>query len=353
MVRRSPLVLAILAACGGASPAVQTAPLPDDPSPAAPVATGSASASAPGGASASGSASASGGASAGTAAPAGPSAPGPAASQAIAPVERTIPAVASTVKLVSGGTGKKAALRYVARPGKQPIELALDFSGEQDTQREVLPTLVLRGDVDVRDVSADGSAQYVYAVTAADARPVAGAVVSIEQFKTVANRLTGLTITGRRSATGVPGEVTLRLEEPAERSAEALELVRLTLPVLPVLPVEPVGVGAKWQVSTPAKLADRLDVTQITDYEVIGRKAAAWTIRGTTRVVGKDQELEGSPITAIGGTGTSELVLSEAARHPTYRATLQTQFTASAKDASAQFVLKVGGAVGPRAPAAK
>src|SRR5262245_19183275 len=50
------------------------------------------------------------------------------------PVEVTIVAPQTTVKLVSAGKGKKEALRYTPKQGqKQQVELALDFGGKQDT----------------------------------------------------------------------------------------------------------------------------------------------------------------------------------------------------------------------------
>src|SRR5262245_35189719 len=106
---RRPLLIAVLAACGGTSKPPPTAPLP-----------GEAKA---------------------TAAPAPAAETKPAAEPVEAkpapppsPVEVKIPAAQTTVKVVSGGKGKKEAVRYTAKPGtKQAIELAMDFAGKQDS----------------------------------------------------------------------------------------------------------------------------------------------------------------------------------------------------------------------------
>jgi hypothetical protein len=108
-------------------------------------------------------------------------------------------------------------------------------------------------------------------------------------------------------------------------------------------------VGAKWQSTTVAKLADRLDVTQTTDYELVAHQGTTWTIKGTTKVTGKDQAIEDSKISQISGTGTSETTIADGALYPTHKSSVETQFTASEKGASAQFVIKVGGAVTPKA----
>jgi hypothetical protein len=117
-----------------------------------------------------------------------------------------------------------------------------------------------------------------------------------------------------------------------------------------VLPKEAVGVGAKWQSTTTAKLADRLDVTQTTDYELIAHKGTTWTIKGITKVTGKDQDIETSKISGITGSGTSETTIADGVLYPTHKSSLETQFKASEADKSAQFAIKVGGAVTPKTP---
>ena len=323
-MRRLPLFLVVAAACGGTPKPTQTAPLPEDSKPVTAPTTDPK--------------------------PAPPVAP-EAKAPASGPVEIKIPAQQTTVKVVSGGKGKKELVRYTMKPGaKQAIELAMDFTGKQDAEAQIVPTIVLVGDVATTAVDKDGTAEYTVTVTGTDARAVTGAKVTPDQFKLVLGTLAGLTIGGTLGATGVAGDVTLRIEKPHEHAAEALDLIRLTLPTLPVLPKEAVGVGAKWQATTVAKLADQLEVTHVTDYELVTHKGTTWTIKGTTKVTGKDQDIAASKVSQITGSGTSETTIADGALYPTYKSSLETQFKASEQDQSTVFVLKIGGAVTPKTP---
>jgi hypothetical protein len=324
-MRRLPLLLLVATACGGSPKPIQTAPLPDDPKPVtAPVTEPKP-------------------------APTEPPVAKPAAPAA--PVEVKIPAQQTTVKVVSAGKGKKEVLRYTAKPGgKQQIELAIDFSSRQDTDEQIVPTIVLVGDAETTAVDKDGVAAYTVTITGMDARAVAGSKVPVDKFKTVLATLAGLTIGGKLGPSGAAGDVTLRIDKPLDHAAEALELLRVTLPVLPVLPKDAVGVGAKWQATTTAKLADRLDITQVTDYELTGHKGTTWTIKGTTKITGKDQDIDTSKISGIAGSGTSETTITDGALFPAYKSSLETQFKASEQDKSMQFAIKIGGTVTPKAP---
>ncbi|HEU4731031.1 MAG TPA: hypothetical protein VFT22_24220 [Kofleriaceae bacterium] len=328
MNRLSLLVIAAACAtaCGGASKPPPTAPLPDDTKQAPPPPPAETKP---------------------PPAPAAEAKPAPPPG----PIEIKIPPRDTTVKLVSGGKGKKAALRYSAKPGtKQAVELAIDFAGKQDTEEQVVPTIVLFGDAEIKGIDKGGNAEYTMTVTGTDAREVAGSNAPLDKFKEVLTSLSGLTIDGTLGPSGVAGEVTLRMAHPPVHATEALELIRVTLPTLPVLPTEALGVGAKWQSTTSAKLADRLAVTQVTDYEVVAHKGASWTIKGTTKVTGADQEIEDSKISQITGTGTSETTITDGALYPAHKSSVETTFKASEKDKSAQFAIKVGGAVTPKTP---
>lgn len=322
MSRLSILLFALVTACGGKSTPPPTTPLPADkpaeeakaPEPAAPV----------------------------TEKPAEP----------VGPVEVKIPASPVTVKLVSAGKGKKAPLRYSAKQGdKQQVELAMDFSATETvkgtSKDQIVPTIVLTGDAETTTVDKDGNAAYTLTVNTTDARDVAGSQLPADKFRTVLSSLAGLTISSTLGANGAAGEVTMRIEKPSEFSPGALEMIRLTLPSFPVLPTEPVGVGAKWQATTSAKLADKLDVTQVTDYELVAHKGTTWTIKGKTKVSGADQTMPNGQISTIKGQGTSEATLADGTLYPAFKTSLETQFTATEAGESMQFALKVGGAVTP------
>jgi len=269
-------------------------------------------------------------------------------------VELKIPPAQATVTLMSDGTGQKQLLRYTARPGaKQTVEVAMDFTGRQDTEEAVAPTIVLFCDARTGAVDKDGAADYTLTVTATDARAVAGAMRSPDELRPALGALAGLTIAGKRGANGAAGEVTIGLDHPADRAGDALGLIREAFPSLPVLPTQPVGVGARWQATSAARVADKLDVTQVTDYEVVAHDGPSWTIKGTTRVSGKDQKIDNATISAITGAGTSETTIADGAPYPSHKVSLETQFTASDPEAaepgkSVQFTIKVGGSVTPR-----
>ena len=321
MSRLSILLLVVATACGGKSTPPPTTPLPAD-KPAEPEAKKEL--------------------------PPEPAKP----AEPLAPVEVRIPSSPVTVKLVSAGKGKKAPLRYSAKAGdKQQVELAMDFSAKQTengtSQDQIVPTIVLTGDAETKTVDKDGNAAYTLTVNTTDARDVAGSQIPADKFRTVLGSLTGLTISSSLGANGAVGDVTMRVEKPTDMSAGALELIRLTLPSFPVLPKEPVGVGAKWQATTSSKLADKLDVTQITDYGLVAQKGTTWTIKSKTKITGADQKMQGGDISKIQGSGSSEAVLADGTLYPTYKTLLETEFTAAEAGKSMQFALKVGGAVTP------
>lgn len=325
------LVAAVaLAACGGKSKPVQLAPLPDDKPPAEPEAAKPPAEGQPA-----------------AEPPAVVQEPPPAPK---GPIEVKIPAQQTTVKLVAKGSGKLAPLRYAGKAGgKQKVELALDFSstesmGGQSNDMKI-PTIVLAGEVETKAVDKAGKADYAITVTAADARDVAGARIKTADLKTMLASLVGLVIGGSVAPNGAAGEVTMRVEKPDQLTAGALEMVRLTLPALPLLPAEPVGAGAKWQTTTTTTLADKIVVTQITDYELVAAQGGTWSIKGKTSVKGIDQELQGGKISNIGGSGTSELTLVAGALYPTYKTSVETQFTASEQGQSMTLSLRLGGAV--------
>ena len=100
-------------------------------------------------------------------------------------------------------------------------------------------------------------------------------------------------------------------------------------------------------------------VTAVTDYTVVSHKNKLWTIKGTTKVTGADQVMQGGKISKIAGTGTSEITLADGALFPTHEARLETTFTASEaepkegeKPATLDFKIIVGGSLAPKPAAA-
>jgi hypothetical protein len=313
-------ILALAAACGGTS----------TPPPAPPMAAEPTQASMP--------------------PPTEPEPPPPEPAPPSGPIELKIPALQTTVKLVSGGKGKKQVLRYTPRPGtRQAVELAVDFAARQDTDEQIIHTFVLTGEADIKAVDKNGTAEYAVAITGGDARPQPGSRIPLDELKAVLASLSGLTIAGTLGSNGAAGDVTLRIAQPPLHAEDALEMIRLTFPTLPVLPREPVGVGAKWQSTTAAKAVDRIEVTHVTNYEVTAHQGSTWMFKGTTKVAGNDQDIVDSKVSAIGGSGTSETTIEDGALYPTHKASLETRFKALEKDRQTQVWVKTGAAMTPRA----
>ena len=260
------------------------------------------------------------------------------------PLEVTVPAPNVTqVKLVNGGKGKKAALKLTPKVGtKQQVELAIDFRGKstglgQDDKEDVMHTVVLSGEAEVKNVDKDGNADYQLTVAATDARNAAGASMSLDQAKAVVASLQGLAITGTVHPNGSAGDVKLKMDKAPQLAQGAVQLIKLAMPTLPVLPKEPVAPGAKWQVTSTTKFADQLDITQTTEYQLVSHKGNAWQIKATTKVSGQDQTKDvpaeqGQPaaktkFSKIGGGGTLDATLTDGSLYPTLKSELQTAFT--------------------------
>lgn len=280
------------------------------------------------------------------------------------PLEVKVEVPATTVKLVNGGKGKKAPLKYTAKAGtKQAVEVVMSFAqtasidGQSDAQ--IVPTIVLTGEAEAKAVDdKTGKADYALAVSATDARSVEGSAVPVEQFKVALASLAGLVISGSVEANGTTAETVMRIEKPDRLSTGALDLIKITLPAWPILPKEAIGVGAKWQTTsnqvlraTPGEKG--IEMTHVTDYELVAKTATTATIKTKTKVSGKDQEYKGGKISKIAGTGTSEIKLDTGLLYPTTNGTIETTLVASetSKEGpkSMQLTFKIGGAINAKA----
>jgi hypothetical protein len=278
----------------------------------------------------------------------------------VGPLDLKIESRKVTAKLLKPGTGKRMPLKVAAKQGAtQPVELAFDFSVTQslagstdpnDTQVDLVPTVVLSGKAEAKTAAADGS-EFRITVDKTDALETKDSKVPMDKFREVLTSTVGLTIDGKVAANGAVGEIAMHLDKQGEASAQVLDLVRLTLSPWPTLPAEPLGVGGKWQTTSSYKLADRLDVTAVTEFEVVSFKAGVWTIKGTTKMSGADQMMQGGKITKIAGTGTHELTFTDGQLFPTYKSRVETTFSASEAEPKApnppriEFKIGVGGSV--------
>jgi len=104
-------------------------------------------------------------------------------------------------------------------------------------------------------------------------------------------------------------------------------------------------------VTTPTSIADRIEATQTTSYEVVSHKGNAWVLKGTTKLDGKDQQIKDTKFEKIGGTGAVDITLTDGAFVPQSASKVANDFTASvtadSKPASVQFHLEQGFAVAP------
>lgn len=254
------------------------------------------------------------------------------------PIDVTLPAPTVTVKLVSAGKGKKEVMKIAPAAGsKQAVEFAIDFvgkstGGKEGPAEDIMPTVVLTGDAEIKNVDQDGTSEYVLTVTGTDARDVPNAKAPADQVKAVLAALQGMQIGGTVKANGTASETKWHIEEPSQQALGALQLVMLAFPSHPVLPTEPVGVGAKWKVVATSKFADQLDVTATTDYQVVSHKDKTWKIKGTTKVSGADQPVGPAKATKIGGNGTIEATIVDGAFYPTMTSGSQTGFTIEGTD---------------------
>ncbi|MEO6776810.1 MAG: hypothetical protein ABI467_27990 [Kofleriaceae bacterium] len=282
------------------------------------------------------------------------------------PIDVPIATGKPTYKLVSAGKGKKAAIKIAGTQGaKQPLELAIDFAGKQvapaelgGTQEDVAPTLVLASDLEVGEVDKDG-AKFKVTFNTVDARDRAGAKATKEQFKQSLEVLAGVQLSGMVAANGQLSNLSLHVQKPNDQTMAALELVRISLmPMWPIVPAEPVGVGAKWTVTTTTSIADRIEATETTNYEVVSHTGNAWVLKGKIKLAGKDQQIKDTKFEKIAGSGSVDMTLTDGTFVPRSESKLTNDFTASvsadSKPASVQFHLEQALAVTPpgEAPAA-
>ncbi len=259
------------------------------------------------------------------------------------PVEIPIPARQLEVKLVSAGKGKKAKLALTPKAGtKTTTELALDFSGGQDGPPEtggkmdqVAPTAVLTADVETQEVSTTGQTKFQIKFSGVAVKDRAGQKVNSDEFKAQIDALIGATILGTVGADGQMKDAKLRIEKPDQKTVGGLQFLALSmLPMWPVFPTEAVAPGAKWTVTSSEKVMDKFDITKVVTYELVGKKGALWTIKGTTAITGKDQTLdtESGPtrVGTIGGSGSHEITLADGTLLPTFKQNLATTFIISA-----------------------
>lgn len=297
--------------CGGTSNPTQTTPPPAETKAVAPAEPSSPVAAAP-------------------SEPSAPSAPAEAAEpeQPTGAVEHFVPNHGALVKLVSKGKGTLEPLRYSATlGGKQQVEVVMNLAMRSRiggrVQKQVLPTHVLTGEVETTAVE-ESAAKYAFTVAGLEWRDTPGSVLPAANFNELGVP-PGLVISGTVEPFGLMGDTRLRSGESNPYTESAFKVVRGNLPSWPVLPNEPVGIGARWKATTTWWVAGAGGVTQVTDYEVVSRQGATWTIKGKIRISG-----------AHTGTGTTEATITDGALYPSFKTTTETRLPPSKEDGPLQ-----------------
>lgn len=281
--------------------------------------------------------------------------------KASGPIDATLTVIRPTVKLINPGRGARAAIKHTTKTGaKQEVELALDFAviqsamvdGKLQTQPDVVPTVVLGGTAEVKDVDANGRASYIHTISKTDAREAVDSRVPVDKFKPLLASIVGLTLEGTVDANGATSNVSAKLANATDASAQVVDLLAMTISPWPALPSEPIGVGAKWQATAAYKLAGRLDVTHTTEYELVAAKNNTWTVKGKVKISGVDQTMQGGKITKIAGDGTTEATIVAGALFANRTSQLEARFSASEAEpapgdqpASLDFRIKIGAAI--------
>jgi hypothetical protein len=220
--------------------------------------------------------------------------------------DTVITADVPTVKLLSPGSGPRRKLTIASTAGaKQAIDLTIDVGVKQATQDQTLPAVLLHGDVDIPTAD-KGSAAYKVTVSRVEAKDVTGETRP-PQFETVIGGLVSLAITGTVNANGSVGDLTMHHDAADPQTMGLMEQVLAPglLSPWPVLPADAVGTGAKWEVTTPRKLRDKLTYTETTDYELVAVTAKGFEVRSSTKLTGGEQDVDGAHITGITGAGAS------------------------------------------------
>ena len=165
-------------------------------------------------------------------------------------------------------------------------------------------------------------------VSGVDTKDKPGQKVSSADFKAELSSLIGATIAGSVGADGAQSDLKLRIEKPDAKAGGALEFVKLSLmPMWPVLPTKPVGAGAKWTVTSSQKIAEQLEIKKVVSYELVSNKNGTWTIKGTTKITGEEQTVQGAKLGSIDGKGSSEVTMTDGALVPSHKQSMATSFT--------------------------
>jgi hypothetical protein len=285
------------------------------------------------------------------AAPAAPAPPPPAAPTG--PIKVAFDASKATVKLINPGKGKRTPLRLAPKAAtKQAVELLMDAVIEQGAtgqpgQTVTMPTVVLAGTGEVTAVASDGTATYHTVIETVDARTRPDQSLPADAIKAQIISLAGMVIDGSVAPSGLTGTTTYMIEKPTAATAGAIESLKLMLPTWVPLPTQPIGVGAQWQVSSPAEF-NGIATTQLTTYKLVARTATAITITGETKVEGGNQSLQGVEVSDISGQGKLEVTIDPSKLYPKMTSTVSTKVRLKQGTEDVTITMQIGSGFAPK-----
>ena len=228
----------------------------------------------------------------------------PAIAPTIAPYDEAIPVAKPIVSMLSAGVGPSVRLGITGDVGtKAPIDLGLDVGLTQGDGERRWPGLVLHAQAETS--ARAGAIGYRLTVSRVDVHdaPDRAWPALHDDFLT---RLAGLSISGGVRADGSLAEFALHRDDTDAATIHLVHelVIPGLLPMWPVLPDEPIAPGAIWQVTLPGPPARRIAYTETITCVLLAATGEQWEIAGTIALSGPNQDIDGSHITDVTGTGT-------------------------------------------------
>ena len=227
------------------------------------------------------------------------------------------------VKLLERGKGKRQKLRYKATRGaSERLQMDMDMSmrmsmGGQPLTDVRIPTMRIRMDIDVTDVTREGHLRYQFRYAGMELLDTPGVQPAVrtamEQALAGMQSLHGHALINDRGLTLEAGFEGGALADPQLRqflSSLEQSIQQLSAP----LPVEAVGVGAKWEVRSRIQV-NGMTIQQTARYELVELHGDRFECKVTITQTASAQKIQ-SPdlppgtnveLVSMKGSGTGEL----------------------------------------------
>lgn len=242
------------------------------------------------------------------------------------------------IKLLERGKGKRQKLRYKATRGaSERLQMDMDMSMQMSMGGQALtdiriPTMRIRMDLDVTDVTREGNLRYQFRYAGMELLDTPGVLpemrTAMEQALAGMKSLQGHALVNDRGLTLEAGFEGGALADPQLRQfLGSLEqsIQQLSAP----LPVEAVGVGAKWEVRSRIEM-NGMTMQQTARYELVELQRDRFKCKVTITQTAAAQKIQ-SPdmppdaqveLVSMKGTGTGELDIDLGRLTPTSHANM-------------------------------